>query len=199
MNYRRALVIAMGVIAVFFLIIFLVSHFMQPILPHDVNSSVLLMVASLLGAMMLLAFLNNILNLVRKVFGNQDETKIERFERTFEDYLRAIKVYCKEFPYLSIDNLLEGERRSLSVIYIPLKARSKRDNPTLEDSIYGKLSSPRVTFLRTCRDWRRPGTSPSKTFQGKVTRTICRLTGRGREAFRTYREQLNAIIIDSPE
>lgn len=38
-----------------------------------------------------------------------------------------------------------------------------------------------------------------KTFQGKVTRTICRLTGRGREAFRTYREQLNAVIEDSPE
>ena len=54
MNYRRALVIAMGVIVVFFLIIFLVSHFIQPILPPVVNTSILLMVASLVGAMMFL-------------------------------------------------------------------------------------------------------------------------------------------------
>ncbi len=37
-----------------------------------------------------------------------------------------------------------------------------------------------------------------KTFVGKVTRTICRLTPVGRDAFLTYREQMQAAFEGSP-
>ncbi|MCP4424254.1 MAG: ArsR family transcriptional regulator [Chloroflexi bacterium] len=33
-----------------------------------------------------------------------------------------------------------------------------------------------------------------KVFEGKMPRTICRLTNAGREAFETYREQMKAAI-----
>ncbi len=37
-----------------------------------------------------------------------------------------------------------------------------------------------------------------KTFAGKVTRTICRLTPEGHEAFQTYRKQIRAAFTESP-
>lgn len=125
MGYRRALKIALGLITTLFLINFLVSIFIQPILPSEFNSILLLTVASLLGAMMFLAYLNNILEFARKVFGKQVEPGNEQFEKAFEDYIRAITNYCEEFPYLSIGNLIEGKKRSLSEIYVPLKARTR--------------------------------------------------------------------------
>lgn len=38
-----------------------------------------------------------------------------------------------------------------------------------------------------------------KTYRGKVPLTVCRLTERGREAFRLYREQLRRLVQDLPQ
>ena len=36
--------------------------------------------------------------------------------------------------------------------------------------------------------------SIEKVFEGKIPRTVCRLTEAGREAFETYQAQMNAVI-----
>lgn len=73
MNYRHVFAIALLAIAALTLIVFVVSQFIQPILPKEVNSGVLLLMASLLGVMAFLASLNEISDLVNKVFGGNGE------------------------------------------------------------------------------------------------------------------------------
>lgn len=50
------------------------------------------------------------------------------FERSLQDYLRALRIYSANLPYLALDEILTGSKRTLRDVYIPLRARAEISN-----------------------------------------------------------------------
>jgi len=57
------------------LAVFLISNFIQPILPSSVNSTLVLFVASFVGVLGILAALNDIVELFQKILGSQRDVQ----------------------------------------------------------------------------------------------------------------------------
>lgn len=72
---RRVLGVAFFVISLITIVVFLVSSYVQPLLPPNTNDKVLLLVASFTGALAVLAALNDAIELFHKFFGERSDNR----------------------------------------------------------------------------------------------------------------------------
>jgi len=72
-SIKGVLGISFLIISILAIVVFLFSYFIQPILPPDTNYVVLLIVASIVGTMSVLAALNEIIELFEKLFGYREK------------------------------------------------------------------------------------------------------------------------------
>jgi hypothetical protein len=61
--------------------------------------------------------------LLRVIRQAQNEIIEDRSYRALQAYFQALRVFCNNFPYLSLDDLLVRERKTLEEIYVPLRVR----------------------------------------------------------------------------
>ncbi|MGA9347913.1 MAG: hypothetical protein WBW48_03820 [Anaerolineae bacterium] len=75
MTKRGIFGIVLLIISLSTLTVFLISNFIQPILPSSVNSALVLFVVSLVGVLGALAALNDIVELFQKILGSQRDVQ----------------------------------------------------------------------------------------------------------------------------
>ncbi len=57
-----------------------------------------------------------------------DAISTDRYDRSLQDYFRALRAYCTNYPYLALEDLLGRKRKSLDEVYVPLRARAKTES-----------------------------------------------------------------------
>jgi HEAT repeat protein len=63
------------------------------------------------------------------------------FQRSLQDYLRALSIFSANLPYLALDKLLTGSQRTLGDVYIPLRAR-RLENLNHKNVVEKRLDVP---------------------------------------------------------
>jgi len=101
--------IVLFVVAVITLIVFLISHFIQPILPSNVNSMVLLCSASLLVVLAALAALNDIIELAFKLLDDRPYSNLKRVVHVIEPRPR-LTIAVKDINCISEKHFVEGPK-----------------------------------------------------------------------------------------
>ena len=81
MQKKKTFGIALIVIFIFTLVVFFISNFLLPILPEGMNSTLQVIVLSLLGVLAVLANMNNVVELIGKILGRREE-KIHQTDLT---------------------------------------------------------------------------------------------------------------------
>ena len=53
----------------------------------------------------------------------QDDINKDKSFRALQGYFQALRTFCNNFPYLSLDDLLGREHKTLEEVYVPLRVR----------------------------------------------------------------------------
>lgn len=140
----RYLGLGLITLALLSLITWLISLYALPILPSDVNQTVLLLIAVILGISGLLASLNDIVDLLQKIFGSEtNKEEVELFKVTVE---KAVVKFIQTGNYwVQINLRFYAKEKDIYLKAIRLKT-SQGLGWANEDTRFGKNGLP-LTFL----------------------------------------------------